>query len=109
MIEVFGILLGQFREVMTGDAPWWIYFIIIFVPFSVLLAIREGYCWFNKVNRVVSRLEKIDRRLEKLNSAIDNLSKVIGNSHITTHEPEDSKKSQTSESHFTLEKEWSGR
>jgi len=76
----------------TNDAPWWIYVLAILIPIFFLFAIRESYCWFNKISGVNKRLAKLDttlslilEELREKNQERDNKqtkSKIIKGSNI---------------------------
>lgn len=99
-------------QLANGTAPRWLYLVIAFIPFSILIAVRESYCWFNKVNKVTSKLDRIDRRLKDISIAIDSLTKIIAansieknNSKILNSEdPKDIK--NMNDDKFYLEKDW---
>ncbi len=52
-----------FITTFVDEAPWWIYVLAVLIPAFLLLALRESYCWFNKVNGVNKKLAKLDRTL----------------------------------------------
>lgn len=80
MVQNISSLFDLLAQLSSGQAPWWLYAVIIFIPFSILIAIREAYCWFNKVNSVVSRLDRLDLRLKELQKSILSLNDTISNS-----------------------------
>lgn len=86
----------------SGEAPWWIYAAILLIPFSIFIAVREVYCWFNKVNLVVNRLERLDKKLSELSNAIVQLSNSLDKKdHSRTT---NNTKSEIDE--FSLDKDW---
>ena len=59
-------LIDTIRGLFTGllqDSPWWFYALIALIPISMILATREGFCWFWKQNSMLSKLDKIDKKL----------------------------------------------
>ena len=57
-------------EQLTNGAEWWVYLLVLLVPLSMLLAIREAICWFWKVNALVGSLRRVEKQLVKLNERL---------------------------------------
>jgi len=109
MLEIFQIFLEPLQNVVSGKADWWIYAIILFIPFSVMIAIREGYCWFNKVNKVINRLERLDRRFHNLNNTLELLVQAL-EKPVSQNSKENTRFENnkfSSEEPFVVEKDWS--
>lgn len=73
MFEFSSFIIDLMSSLADGSASWFVYALIVLIPFSILIAIREAYCWFNKVNKVVSRLEGLDKRILLLTNSINDL------------------------------------
>jgi hypothetical protein len=123
-ISLFEELFSYFNMTIRGDAPWWIYFILILIPICILVAIREGFCWFFKVNKMAKKLERIDRRLMVINGSIEEIVMIIkqeiqrsrihpgkvreSKSDPSTQVDEKTSENKSSENEFTMEeKSWS--
>jgi hypothetical protein len=70
VIDLIDRISGLFLQ---GQQPWWVYALIVFIPFCVTLCFREAFCWFWKINKLISRLERLDTRLNSLHGAISRL------------------------------------
>jgi hypothetical protein len=123
-ISLFEEIFTYINMTVRGDAPWWIYFILVLIPICILVAIREGFCWFFKVNKMAKKLERIDRRLMVINGSIEEIVMImkheIQRSKIHPGKAQDNRsdtaiqlgdetsKNKSSEKEFTMEeKPWS--
>lgn len=61
--------LFELGKQLASGADWWVYLLIALAPICMLLAFREGMCWFWKVNTLVNRLDRIEKRLAKLDTS----------------------------------------
>lgn len=71
--EHSGYSLEGLVQLLTNHPPWWVYVVAALIPLSILYVMREGCCWFWKMNRAIDTLERIERHLEHLgrtNSAL---------------------------------------
>jgi hypothetical protein len=59
------------RLIQSAQQPWWIYLLVFLVPLCILISMREFFCWFCKINKIVSRLEAIAAKLENLPPAVN--------------------------------------
>lgn len=122
MLEGVSNFFELITKLLSGDAPLWLYALILFIPFCVLIAVREAYCWFNKVNAVVSRLDKIDRTMKDLKNAIIDLSDLLAKSQIKVATDTNKKELQNLKSHekkidpepekqekFYLDRDWTNK
>ena len=58
--------LPQSIQELIQNQPTWVYILVVVIPFCMALSFREFMCWFWKLNKVVSRLERIDKSLRQL-------------------------------------------
>ncbi len=107
MLEFSSLIVNLISSLADGSAPWFVYALIVLIPFSILIAIREAYCWFNKVNKVVNRLEKLDKRILALTNSINNLATEFAKQKQTKIKTEvlnpDSDKDDPA---FFMDKDW---
>jgi hypothetical protein len=54
------------RLIQSAQQPWWIYLLVVLVPLCILISMREFFCWFCKINKIVSRLEVIAAKIENM-------------------------------------------
>lgn len=62
------------RIIQSAQQPWWIYAAIVLVPLCILISMREFFCWFCKINKIVNRLEVISARLENMSSPLNTVN-----------------------------------
>ena len=102
------LIVELVNRILSGNAEWWVYAIILFIPFSVMIAVREAYCWFNKINKVVSRLERLDKRFKNLNQTLEELVRVLAQNHTVKNDSNrDDNTFMQPEEKFIIEKNWS--
>ena len=53
-------------ELLSHQPPWWVYLLAALIPFSLFIVLRETLCWFYKINRISSRLARIEASLQRL-------------------------------------------
>ena len=51
---------------LSLQEPWWVYALAFILPLCVMLSIRETWCWFFKLNKVVNRLERLEKAIYTL-------------------------------------------
>lgn len=64
-------VLENLLKLPLDSQPWWVYALMALVPICVLITIREFFCWFWKINKLISRLERIDKNLRNLKIGSD--------------------------------------
>ena len=57
------------QSFMSGSQPWWVYAVALLIPICVMFTIREFFCWFWKINALVSRLDRLERGLKELSAS----------------------------------------
>jgi hypothetical protein len=76
-ISIFNDLLFYFNQIIKGEASFLAYFILILIPFAIIIAVRESFCWFFKVSSISKRLDKLDKRLLILNVTVEEIVAVL--------------------------------
>lgn len=93
MTDLIDTITALFSGLLQ-DSPWWFYALIALIPISMVLAVREGFCWFWKQNTLINKLDKIEKRLAKI---ADQLEPKV--------KKEAPKKLQVEEEKFSLKEE----
>jgi len=68
MLDTINTIVITFLD----EAPWWFYVLAILTPIFIMLALREGYCWFTKGSAVNKRLAKLDKTLNLILKELKN-------------------------------------
>jgi hypothetical protein len=76
-ISLFEQLFLYVNQTIKGEAPLWVYFILALIPICILVAVRESFCWFFKVNRISRRLDRLDKRMMVLNGSVEEIVMIL--------------------------------
>ncbi len=76
MLELLGSVVdlkNLLANIVTGNADVFTYLILFFVPFCILVTIREFFSWFNKRNNLIKRVAKVEKILIHISSQLESL------------------------------------
>ncbi len=76
-LSLFSLLFEYLNQILRGEAPLLVYFLLLLIPIAILVAIRESFSWFFKVNKITQRLDRLDKRLMVLNGSIEEIVMIL--------------------------------
>jgi hypothetical protein len=76
-LSLFEQLFSYFNQTIRGEAPLWLYVVLALIPICVIIAVRETFCWFFKVNGINRRLDRLDKRLMVLNGTVEEIIMIM--------------------------------
>ena len=65
------------QQQLQNEQPWWVIAAVSLVPLCILLFVREMFCWFWKVNQLLTSLKRMEFYLAAQHEFLEEQRRLI--------------------------------